>query len=417
MNARFSVCLFSCIVFCSVSLAWSQVATPPGPEATGIPAPPSPGDGTLPVNAPVAPPALPPSTVSAAAPTQPAAEPPTPPPGSYTPSPPPGAVMVAPGQPYYVYPPGPYGPQPLVLVPAAPLPSYRWSAAIDALFLDRSAGGCTYLGSAHGNGPPDGLYSDDVFFPLTAGMRLELTRRSNNEEFAISGTYWGLQRWSVSDAVYGDPNHFSVLAFSPYLQMSDILTGIDDTLGYTDTSEVHNVELNGLFRLNASGYWQLDWLVGARYLYLADHFTLTGLDDWNSTTEQVDIHTTNNLMGVQTGLLFTQGWNRFRWDAGLKFGVFVNAYHQHGTDTATAPQEILAQFTPYDASNDGSAVAGLVEFTLNASFRLTDALWLRLGYEFCDVGGLALAPRQLGGFGHGGNVTLDGLSIGLQAMW
>ena len=31
--------------------------------------------------------------------------------------------------------------------------------------------------------------------------------------------------------------------------------------------------------------------------------------------------------------------------------------------------------------------------------------------------GLAMAPRQLGGFGHGGTLVLDGLSLGMESTW
>ena len=303
----------------------------------------------------------------------------------------------------------------------APLPSYSWSAAIDALFLERSSGGSTPLGYTAYNGPspqpqPSTLYSDDVYFPLTTGMRLELSRKFDND-MAITATYWGLQQWSVGNTIYADPYQYTVLAYSPYLQLPAILHGLDDSLGYTYASQIENVELNGLFRLSSSPYWQLDWLFGARYIYFADHFTLTGVDDLNTATEQVDYHTTNNLWGVQTGLLFTQGWNRFRWEAGLKVGVMVNSYSQHGTDTVSDPAGVPAGFKPYDISNSGSGVSGLGEFTLAACYRLTDNLWCRLGYQVYDIGGLALGPRQLGGFGHGGNVCLDGVSIGLQATW
>ena len=107
-----------------------------------------------------------------------------PPPGPYTP--PPGAVMVAPGQPYpYGYPPpGPYsGPvimSPPVLVPAPPLPSYQWSALVDALFLERSSGGSIPLGT-YEPVPVNGLYSDDSPFPLEAGIRLEISRKFDND--------------------------------------------------------------------------------------------------------------------------------------------------------------------------------------------------------------------------------------------
>ena len=151
--------------------------------------------------------------------------------------------------------------------------------------------------------------------------------------------------------------------------------------------------------------------------YFTDHLTMTGVDDLNSASEQVDFSTTNNLVGAQTGLLFVHGWSRVQWEAGLKLGLMANIYRQHGTDTASNPSGIPAGFTPYDISNNGGGLSGLFEVSFTACYRITDNLGLRLGYQVYDITGLALAPRQLSSFGHGGNVCLDGLSIGLRATW
>ena len=337
--------------------------------------------------------------------------------------------MVAPGQPSpYVLPPGPYAgavvvsPPVAVLVPAPPLPSYRWSAAVDALFLDRSAGGCVPLGytlrnPAYSSHPRDSLYSDDWPFPLEPGMRLEISRKFD-KDIALTATYWGLQQWSVGDTIYGDPDRQSLLAFSPYLQLPGLLKGLDDSLGYTCASKIENAEFNAHFRLNSyDPYRELDWLWGARYVYFADHLTLTGVDDLNSASERLAYSTTNNLIGVQTGLFLVQGWERFQWEVGLKLGLMANLYHQHGTDAANDPSGIPGGFTPYDISNNGCGLSALFEFSLGTRYRINDNLWFRLGYQVYDITGLALAPRQLGGRGHGGNVALDGLSIGLQGTW
>ncbi len=296
-----------------------------------------------------------------------------------------------------------------VLVPAPPLPSYEWRATVEALFLERSSGGSIPLG-----GPFDpasqvlygGLYSDDQPFPLEAGLRLEISRKFN-DNITLAATYWGLQQWSVDNTIYPYPG--GVLA-SPYLQ----LPTFDTSLGYTYASQIQNVEVNALFRLNPSDpYWEVDWLCGARYVYFTDHLTLTGVDNSSDGTEQLDSKTTNNLVGVQTGLLFVHGWSRVQWEAGLNLGLMANIYHQHGADTVTATSTgSPLGFTSWD--NNGSGLSGLFEVSFAACYRLTDNLGLRLGYQVYDITGLALAPRQLSSYGHGGNVCFDGLSIGLR---
>ena len=239
---------------------------------------------------------------------------------------------------------------------------------------------------------------------------MEISRKFD-DNITLAATYWGLQQWSVGKTIYGDPYPGGVLA-SPYLQ----LPTFDTSLGYTYASQIQNVEVNALFRLNPSDpYWEVDWLCGARYVYFTDHLTLTGVDNSSDGTEQLDSKTTNNLVGAQTGLLFVHGWSRFQWEAGLKLGLMANIYHQHGTDTATATSTgSPLGFTSWEFNN-GSGLSGLFEVSFAACYRLTDNLGLRLGYQVYDITGLALAPRQLSSFGHGGNVAFDGLSIGLRA--
>jgi hypothetical protein len=309
------------------------------------------------------------------------------------------------------------------LAPAPPLPTYVWSATVEAMFLERSSGGSIPLGfTAYNpvpnlppNEPSDAIYSDDVVFPLEAGIRLEIARKFDND-VTIAGTYWGLQQWSVGRTIYGDPAEYTVLAYSPYLQLPTLLgRGLDDSLGYNYSSSIQNVEINALFRLNGDDpYWNFSWLYGARYVYFADKLTMTGVDDASNAIEQVEYKANNNLVGGQLGLLLVHGWSRYQWEAGLKVGLMANIYQQHGTDTASNPP---AQFTPYDISNSSSGLSALFEASIAARYRITENLWLRIAYQFYDITGLALAPRQLDSFGHGGNVAFDGLSIGLQCTW
>ncbi len=316
-------------------------------------------------------------------------------------------------------------PNVIVVTPAPGMEDHHISATVDALFLERSVGSSIPLGftayNSASNLPPavptGGLYSDDAQFPLEAGLRLELTSKLN-DRWSIQGVYWGLQQWSVGNTIYADPDQDTVLAFSPYLQLPTLLSGMDDSLSYTYNSTVENAELNFTYRISDfDPYYELDWIVGARYVYVGDHFTLTGIDDLNSATETLDYKTTNNLIGAQTGLLFIRGWSRFQWELGGKFGLMANIYHQSGSDTASEPSGTPAGFVPYSGANNGSGVSALFELTLAAKYRLSENLWLRLGYQAYDITGLALAPRQLNSYGHGGNVVYDGLSIGLQATW
>lgn len=261
---------------------------------------------------------------------------------------------------------------------------------------------------------PDTLYSDDQVFPLTAGIRLELSRKFDND-ITLSATYWGLQQWSVNRTIYGDPAGDTVLAYSPWLQLPTLLSGMDNSLGYTYSSQIDNIEFNTMLRLNPGDpYWEVNWLWGVRYIYFNDNMTLVGSDAANSASETLSSNASNNLIGAQTGLYFVRGWSHFQWESGLKVGLMANIYHQHLTDSAENPP---AGFNPGDISASGSDLSGLFEVSVGVRYRLTENFGLRLGYQFYDITGLALGPRQLGNFGHGGNVAFDGLSIGIQGTW
>ena len=302
MNTRMSVVLLLA-VFVPAAAAWCQDLPPSQPMPAATPAAPSqpaypppapyaaaPGAYAAPPSGYAAPPsvsaappggyAAPPSVSAAppggyAAPPSISAAPPSaystptpytpPPPGYVVPPPayraPPGGVLVAPGQPYpYAYPPsGPYpgpvivAPPSRVFTPAPPLPSDDWNATVDAFFLARSSGGSIPLAYSYANiggtssapGPAiDGLYSDDSSFGLTAGLRLEISRRLESD-FTIAATYWGLQHWSEGDFIdagYLDPYGNPVFATSPYFQ----LPSFDQSISYTYSSQIENVEVNVL---------------------------------------------------------------------------------------------------------------------------------------------------------------------------
>ena len=280
-------CLLISLFTCTVAgLSFAQEPPPP-PAPDAVQALPGPQFGPPqqpPYRAPPSGYAQPPGNY----PQYPPGPPPPPPPGAHAPG---GPRVVAPSQPYpYPYPPpGPY-PRPLIIVPAPPMNSYDWTAAIDCMFLERSSGGSYYLGSTAYNPasgqpaavPLGNLFSDDVDFPLEAGVRLEISHKIT-DYITISATYWGLQQWSASNYLPGDPVGETVLAFSPYLQLSanppSGIGGFDTSLGYTYASQVENVEVNVLFRLNSdSAYWKFDWLWGVRYFNLAEQFALTGID-------------------------------------------------------------------------------------------------------------------------------------------
>ncbi len=332
--------------------------------------------------------------------------------------PPPGPYTLAPAQPAYPPPALWLGaPSPgLGLIPGAANP--HWDVSVDALWLTRDTGKGVLLGYSEYTGyspppptlRPDSLWTDDVLFPLTPGVRFQLIGRIT-DRMAVETTAWGFQDWSVGRAIYGDPTGESVLAHSDWLpQMPDI----DDSLGYTYSSQIANVEFNQRFKfLSWDPYRGFSWLWGVRYLHLSDDLTLTGSDLYTGGRETLDWLTKNNLIGAQLGLQWAWGWDRFQLSTEAKIGLFANVYSQHGTDSASG----VAGFQSSDVSHNGTDLAALFEISVLLRYRITSCMWLRAGYQYYGVTGVALGPRQLADYDANGTVGLDGLSLGVELTW
>ncbi len=404
-------------VFAAAIEAFAQVAPPPLPQ----PAPSAAGNAPAwpPTSSPVPQPSAPPGDVGAlrgspsgaiAAGHASSAEQPVD-------APPPGSLLI-PAPPVYPAPWLPPVSPHLGLVPGEGDP--RWEIGVDALWLARCNGRGEPLGFSEYNYESHApqqvhthrLWSDDVYFPLAPGLRLQLIGRVT-DKMAIEANAWGLQQWSVGRTIYGDPEEGSVLAYSPWLQTSEMIGGFDDSLGYRYDSQVANVELNQRFKLFSDDpYRSFSWLWGVRYLYLADDFALAGSDLYTGSFERLDWHTKNNLIGAQLGVQWAWGWDRFQLTTELKGGLYANPHSQNAEDLGYGPVD----FRPYTLAHSSTDLAAVFEFSLALRCRLTKCAWLRAGYQYYGVTGLALGPRQLGGYDSSGTVGLDGLSLGLEII-
>jgi hypothetical protein len=400
---RYRLLLPLMAVLLSGSVVWAQVDS---------------GVQTVPPATEWPPPSAPPGQ-QAWPPPPPAAQPAPPP----VPSAPPPAVqagpattpwVMVPGQPEWQPAPSPW----LGLIPGADSP--HWDVSFEALWLERDTGAGVHLGytgynfDAHAPQarPTHNLWSDDVLLPLEPGIRFQLIGRIS-DRMTIEASGWGLQQWSIGRTIYGDPAGETVLGHSPWLQTSELAGGFDNSLGYTYSSEVANAEINQRFKLFAfDPYRALSWLWGVRYFHLSEDFTLSGSDLYTGDYENLNWQTQNNLIGMQLGLQSAWGWDRFQLSTEIKAGLFANVYTQHGTDSANG----TSGFQPFDVSHGGTDLAAIVELSLLARYRLTNCLWLRAGYQYYCATGLALGPRQLGGYDTGGTVQLDGLSVGLELI-
>ncbi len=310
--------------------------------------------------------------------------------------------------------------------PATPMPTIgsRWIFSAEAIWLERMDNSGVILGNTvtdYGSGlgyVTEILTSTDVCFPLDAGVRLQAGYRLSDQN-SVELTYFGLQQASVGRTIYGDPVGNSVLAYSPWTQTDAIIGGFNNSLGYSYSSRVNNAEINQRIVLTGGPAWTIAGLWGVRFVQVADKFNLNGSDTSTGDFENLDIRAANNLIGPQIGAEWTSYWNRFQLTSGVKAGVFANfsSASFSNLNSSGVISGNPAGFFPVDQSAHATNVAGLVEFTLMARYRVTEHFWLLGGYQTYYLGGLALGPRQLASFDHSGGLSLSGPSVGLETNW
>lgn len=303
----------------------------------------------------------------------------------------------------------------------------RWTVSADALWLTRDLSRGVYLGYTDYNPNasdfsqatrPSNLWSNDVVFPLAAGVRLQLTAYATDEiAFELNG--FGLQKWSASRTIYGDSVNDSVLAYTPYLVICDDIAGFDRTLGYTYKSEVAGAEINQRFKFLSDGLFRsASWLWGVRYFHLSDDFSLSGTDVTTNSSETVAWHTKNNLVGAQLGLRCDWSWDRLQFITEIKGGLFANIHDQNGTDDAVE----YGIASSDSAKNSSTDLSALFELSLMLRYQITQCLAVRGGYQYIGVSGLALGPRQLQSYGdfrvfnNNGSVSMNGLWAGVELV-
>ena len=278
-------------------------------------------------------------------------------------------------------------------------------------------------GARHGHGRPSWLYqlrrwfahsgyehnlwSDDVLFPLEPGIRLQLIGRIT-DQMAIEATGWGLQQWSVGRTIYGDPEGETVLAYSPWLQAAVF----DNSLGYTYSSQVANVEINQRFKLfSIDPYRAFSWLWGVRYLYLSDDFSSERLgpaDRRLRTPRLADQEQpARDAVGIALGLGLGSLRTEQRDQGGPVRQHLLAAWHRFRPGRSRLPsvRHVAQQHGP---------VCAFSSYRWRCAAVSRPACGLRAGYQYYGLTGLALGPRQLGGYDAGGTLGLDGLSIGLE---
>jgi hypothetical protein len=279
----------------------------------------------------------------------------------------------------------------------------RWTVTADALILERRdpSGSVLVFNTA---APAQDLNASDFDFPFQGRVDLSLARHfaGNN---ALEVRYFGLDGWNAAAA--------TATTAGDLLQVNaalPVLTFAGTAIDATNSSDLHNVELNAQHRFGE----RLAVLGGFRYAELDEQF---GIDLADAPIPfSYDTRTRNRLWGGQIGA------DLVLWDRGGpvtvegvgKAGIYANAA-AHDSRYSTGV------FAP-TAGGQRTATAFIGELGVTGLCQLTERLSFRGGYRLLWIDGVALATDQVAvsdflaqtGLDASGDAFYHGVFLGLE---
>ena len=291
------------------------------------------------------------------------------------------------------------------------------------------------------NAPGVAAFNNNQFRQgFSIGPKLSLIYRDDSGA-GVELSYFNIFNQSATKAVGPDGDWLVMKAPGAFWQTQDFPY---QAMAWTATTSLYSAEANG--RLPLSG--RATVLAGLRWLQLNDSLqgNLTPADatkpTWKqdkdckadqlsqvlncpSTVEAAGnyppfwtTNVTNNLYGVQVGVegtLLEVG--RWSLDGLLKVGLYDDNARQW---TGVSLQKVV---NPTSATTNHAALVS--EASLQAKYRISDNLALKVGYEALWLDGVALAPGQIQeilttasaralGVNCGSNVLFQGATIGLE---
>lgn len=300
----------------------------------------------------------------------------------------------------------------------------RYTLTLDSLWLQRNFhSNNNLLGqtvTVPGNTPVQNLFPSGT--NTHPGLRAQFQYLLDDELIA-EAVYFGIFQWNTNNGIAANPGA-GIVAFSPFTQSDKLIgpPGFDQSIGYSYSSRLNNGELNLRAPVADIGSWTRDNLMGFRYMQFNESFHLTGQDAFFNLAETLDTHTSNALVGGQFGTALRRRWIGARapygLDAGLtaKGGVFANFVGSQFTNVNSTPLTtgFPRGFVPITRSTTSTNLAGVLDVSAIATYRLNANVAVRGGYQALYLMGVALASQQLAGFSHTGYVFLHGPSAGIE---
>lgn len=289
---------------------------------------------------------------------------------------------------------------------------------------------------------------------VTLGRYLGTDMIDRDHFFEVS--YFTSDNWSESADVRGDRldlgTTLNATAGNLFAEFDLLARGFGnaDTMSFSDSSELHNVEANYRIRrrprrdrmvASPDSVWYRECtptmvpslLFGLRYLSFDNDFFWQAagivadrqLNVDQPFSGQYAISTNNDLVGLQTGGDITQTYCKWTWSVRGKVGAAINWASQNSQIVVDDNTRIHAGSPPSSGvtNDEGTSLSFVGNLGFGLSYRINPALTFRAGWDWLWVTGLALAPEQIdfadgpAFINDGGDVTFSAVSFGLDARW
>lgn len=278
-----------------------------------------------------------------------------------------------------------------------------WTFRGGAIFLQRSRPADANLAILASGLPL--LNARDFGFDAQSGWDLGAVRRLD-DEYSLDFRYFQVDGWD--DSLASAPVDFSAVAFP-----GGIFSGVG--FAHIATASYNSLLRSAEFNVRRERSDWLTLLAGFRYVNLQESLVV---DQVGFFSHRVD--TRNHLYGGQVGAeVFFGARGKIRLDGWAKAGIF-------GTDAHSdySFSDIVFPFNGFNAAGRQGQVSFVGDLGLTASYRLTDHIVLRGGYQLLWIDGVALASDQFNvqpvdGFGVGttGGAFYHGALAGLEVSW
>lgn len=287
-----------------------------------------------------------------------------------------------------------------------PLPAWTdlppWYTGFDAVFLTRdNTQNITF--ATQGPRGQEALTTEDLDHELQPGGRFTIGRSINNY-FRIEGTYLGQQHWDDSvtvrnqtaNALGGTGN-----LYSPFSQFGNPVgvAGLDynNRVTINDTSDLNSAEINLRYRAPIRcGAWETVLLCGVRYFKVDEsfgYFSQASVPTPLGATNQINVETTNDLLGGQIGgNVLYRASERWWINFDGKVGVYGNSAQQSTVYASTNAQGVAT--TINGQAQDGST-AFIGDIKVESCFQLFPRLTVVAGYNLIGADGLALGAKNV----------------------